>query len=369
MKYIFSVLIFLHGTIHLMGFVKGFNLASIEGLSGNITRTAAIFWLLAFILFVVSGTGYLAGKLFWPVTAIAALVISAILITGMWSETKYGMIPNLIILAVTITFLSSCSISKMVSREKDNILSGLTFSDDVLITETDIAGLPVPVYNWLKSTGIVGKPKIYCARINQTALMKMKPGQKDWYKAEALQYTTTENPAFIWTVKMNMAPVIKIKGRDKFVDGKGEMLIRMNSLVNIVNEKGEKLDEGTLQRYLGELVWLPSLATSPYITWEQIDDFTAKATMTYKETEGSGVFHFNEHGDFVKFTALRFKGNENDARRHNWVLTVDDYSFFEGIKVPSKMKATWELDEGDWTWLKLEVINIRYNDIDDLTEL
>ncbi|MDN5330561.1 MAG: hypothetical protein PWP35_2348 [Bacteroidales bacterium] len=37
------------------------------------------------------------------------------------------------------------------------------------------------------------------------------------------------------------------------------MLIKVNSLIPVVNEKGNKLDEGTLQRYLGEIVWFPSL--------------------------------------------------------------------------------------------------------------
>jgi len=221
--------------------------------------------------------------------------------------------------------------------------------------------LPAPVYKWIKTTGVIGSPPIKSAFCKQKAFMKMKPGQKKWYSAEALQYSTTSPPAFLWTVKMDMLPIIKITGRDKYIDGKGEMLIRMNSLINIVKERGEKLDEGTVQRYLGELVWLPSLAISPHISWEAIDDFSAKATLNYKGTSGSGVFYFNENGDFVKFVAMRYMGNKPDSIKYPWVLTVDEYSVFEGIKVPSKMEATWKLDEGDWTWLKLEVIDIEYN--------
>jgi hypothetical protein len=42
-------------------------------------------------------------------------------------------------------------------------------------------------------------------------------------------------------------------------------------------------------------------------------------------------------------------------------LTVDDYKVFGGIKVPSKMKATWILDDLDWTWLELEIADMEYN--------
>jgi len=166
---------------------------------------------------------------------------------------------------------------------------------------------------------------------------------------------------FSFTVKLKMNPIIKIKGRDKFVNGKGEMLIKMNSLITIVNEKGEKMDEGTMQRFLGELVWYPSFAINKHISWEYIDSNSAKATMSYKGTLASGIFHFDDDGKFVKFIANRYKGNEEDAKRYPWILTVDEYKIFEGIRVPTKMKASWELENGKWTWLELEIENIQYN--------
>jgi len=36
-------------------------------------------------------------------------------------------------------------------------------------------------------------------------------------------------------------------------------------------------------------------------------------------------------------------------------MNIPGYKLFEGIKVPAIMSATWKLDEGDWTWMKLEV--------------
>ena len=361
MKYFLSTLIFLHAAIHLMGFVKGFKLAQIQSLSSEISATSAIFWFLAFALFVISVMGFLLEKNLWLVFAVLAVIISSVLIINTWSDAKFGMIPNIIVLVVVMISLSSLSMNKMITRETDEILYAVKTSDPAIITDSDIQELPVPVQRWIQNTGMIGKPAIQSAYIKQKALMKMKPEQKDWIPAEAEQYTVMDVPAFIWTVSMNMAPLIKIKGRDKFVDGKGEMLIKMNSLFNVVNEKGERMDEGTLQRYLGELVWLPSLALSPYIAWEAIDNYSAKATMKYNGTSGSGTFYFDEKGDFIKFIALRYKGNDADAKRYPWILTVDDYAVFEGIKVPSKMKATWKLEERDWTWLDLEITDIKYN--------
>ena len=360
-KYAFSIIIFLHGAIHLMGFVKGFSLYDIENLPDTISRTQGVLWFVAFVLFALSGTGFFYDRSFWTFTAVAGLVLSSVLIAGMWHEARFGMIPNLVILVVAVHSLTACSMQKIANRETSMILTPVTIPGDDIISQDDLKVLPEPVSRWLMTTGITGKPPIRVARCEQSALLRMKPGQKEWYTAQALQYSTTENPSFIWTVKMKISPLISIEGRDKFVDGKGEMLIRMNSVLNVVNEKGSMLDEGTLQRFLGELVWLPSLALSPYITWEEIDRHSALATMSYMGTTGSGVFHFSEDGEFVKFVAMRYMGNEPGSQRYPWIITADAYSVFDGIRVPSRMEATWKLDEGDWTWLKLEVSDIKYN--------
>ncbi len=260
-----------------------------------------------------------------------------------------------------LLLFASCSMHKMIEQEKAEILSSVKEGEAPIVTEERIQSLPEPVKKWLKTTGIVGRPEIRRGWLSQSAQMTMKPDQKKWYTAKAKQLFTTDPPAFLWTVRMKMNPLISIKGRDKFVDGKGEMRIRMNSLINVVHETGEKIDEGTLQRYLGEIVWYPTAALSPYITWESIDEFSAKATMRYNGTEGSGTFYFNEKGDFIRFSAMRYKENTSDARRYEWIISVRKYAVMDGVKIPVEMDATWKLEDGDWTWLKLTIDKIIYD--------
>jgi len=361
MKYIFSIIVFIHGAIHLMGFVKGFKLGEIQNLSSDISKISAIFWLVSFALFAMSAIGFLLDKNFWLFFTVLAVVISSVLIISTWSDSKFGMIANLLILIVAVFSFTNLRFSNKVETEIAQILAHTKTINETTVSEQEISDLPEPVKRWLEVSGVVGKEKINSVWLKQKAKMKMKPEQENWNDATAEQYFTVQNPAFIWKVKMKMLPFIKIAGRDKFVDGKGEMQIKMFSLLNIVNEKGSKMDEGTLQRYLGEMVWFPSAALSPFITWEAIDNRSAKAKMDYQGTKGSGTFHFNENGDFIRYSALRFKGNEVDAERYEWVIDVREHAVKNGIKIPVKMTATWKLDEGDWTWLDLEITEITYN--------
>ena len=363
MKIGFLIIVSLHGLIHLLGFIKGFGLKEVRELTLPISKPMGVAWLTATILFLTYAVLHLSNSKYAWLAGFFAVAISQVLIVLFWKDARFGTLPNILILIVAIISFGHFNFQKLVQRETTELLRENEVIENQTLTEKDIENLPGPVKNWLNKSGAVGQPMISVGKVKQKIEMKMKPDQEDWMSATAEQYSTITTPAFIWSVDVKMNLFLYAVGRDKFENGKGEMLIKMNSLVNVVNEKGMKIDEGALQRYLGEMVWFPSLAVSPYVTWEQIDDNTVKATMNYKGTSGSGTFYFNADGDVVKFSALRFKGNEEDAKRHPWIMDISDYSSFEGIKVPSKMTATWKLDNGDWTWLKMEVTDIKYNNI------
>jgi len=361
MKYIFALIIFFHGAIHILGFVKAFNLAPIQQLTMPVSKISGSFWLLASILFILSGIAYLIKWPWWSILAMLAVTLSLVLTIAVWNDAKFAIIPNLIILFVAGIALSQLIFEKKIADEITQIYAPSAGVETSKVTPEQLAELPVPVAKWLKVSGLVGKEKIHSVWLKQKAKMKMKPEQENWNDAIAEQVFSIQNPAFVWKVNLNMTPFINIAGRDKFVDGKGEMQIKLFSLLNIVNEKGIKMNEGSLQRFLGEIVWFPSAALSPFISWESIDSNTAKATMEYKGTKGSGTFYFNEKGDFVRYSALRFKGNEADAKRYEWIIDVSEHAVVNEVKIPVKMTATWKLDEGDWTWLDLEITDIKYN--------
>lgn len=250
---------------------------------------------------------------------------------------------------------------KKILNELNQILQDNAIIENDLLQKEDIQHLPAPVRRWLEISGAVGKDKVKSVWLKQEFLIKLKPEQKKWYKATAYQLFNTQNPSFIWTLKLKMAPFLVITGCDKFTDGKGEIQMKLNKIISLSQNTGDKIDEGTLQRYLGETIWFPSAMINPFIKWEEADMFSAKATMTYKNTSGSGVFHFNSQGYFEKFSALRYKDNTVGSARLEWIISAQKYSDINGIKIPVVLNATWMLDSGPWTWCNIEVTEIKYN--------
>ena len=231
-----------------------------------------------------------------------------------------------------------------------------------MITKQMINELPNSVQKWLLNSGIIGKKPIRSVFLQQELQLKMKPRQKEWYNAKAKQCFTIEPPAFSWSLDLKIKSLIPIVGKDKFENGKGEMCINLFSIIPLVNLKdNSKLNQAALQRYLAEIVWFPSAALSPFISWVQITDTSVKATMSYLGTKGSGTFYFNKNGDFEKFEAMRYKDVEENSEPKLWTVKTIKTEERNGIRIPVELNADWKLENGNWTWLKLKINEINYN--------
>lgn len=266
-----------------------------------------------------------------------------------------------LILIIAIIGFSLWNFNLQVNQERKTILSENIMTEQKMVTEDLIKHLPIPVKRWLDYSGVIGKKQIETVYLRQKGFMKLKPDQKDWMEAEAEQYFTINRPSFIWNVRTSMIG-IPVVGRDLFKDGQGSMQIKLAGLLPVVNvADNSKINESTIQRYLGEIIWFPSAALSDYIKWEPIDDYSARATMSYGGSAGSAVFHFDSIGKLTKFVALRYRDIE-DTNPTEWVATVKKYKNTNGINIPTKLEISWNLEDGIFTWYKFEIYNVLYDD-------
>lgn len=264
-----------------------------------------------------------------------------------------------IIIFVSVSFIGNLVFNKNVDNEI-KVLFNKVKNKRSHISKADIEVLPQNVQRWLKYAQIIGKEKVTSVRLKQKATMRLEI-DKRWMPVQAEQYFTPEEPSFIWKANIKMAPLFHIVGRDIYTEGKGNMLIKFLSLFNVANSKGKKINQGTLLRYLAEMVWFPTAVVNNFITWEEIDTKHAKATMTYKEVIASGVLTFNDKGEVINFEAERYGEFDNKFRLELWSISLYAYKKFDGIKVPTKGDVTWKLKTGNFNWFNFEVTQIEYN--------
>jgi hypothetical protein len=360
MKIVFALLLVLHGLIHMMGFAKAFQLASINQLTQSISKPMGMLWVLTSILFILSAFVFLIKKEYWFLIAISAIVLSQILIIIYWKDAKFGSILNVIILLVSISAFGNYAFNLMVKKEADTIIANSS-NNSTIIYKEDCNQLPEIVQKWMQTSGVIGSKKAVSARLKQIGQMRTKRESK-WMPFIATQYYNIEKPSFIWFTEVDVMPAIKMIGRDKFYNNKGEMLIKLASIIPIVDESNnEQINSGTMLRFLGEVCWFPSSALNDYIIWETIDAKSAKATLTINQKSVSGLFTFTLNGDMVSFEADRYYGGGKNAKLEKWVISVEEYKVFEGSKIPYKCHVTWKLKEGDFIWLILEIVDMEYN--------
>jgi hypothetical protein len=89
-------------------------------------------------------------------------------------------------------------------------------------------------------------------------------------------------------------------------------------------ETGPEMDRSALLTILAEALLVPGYAIQPYITWTPMDDRSAAATIRHGAVEASGVFHFDEAGDVVRFESEdRYQSSGEDGRcRGAWMSSA-----------------------------------------------
>ena len=361
MKIAFVGFVLIHGLIHLMGFIKAFDIAQIEALSKSVSKTSGLMWLMSCLLFssfaIMIWSDYSRAHWF----GFLAVTLSQVLVFMHWNDAKWGSGANLIILIGVILICGQNNFNGQVRSELDSLKQIAPTVEGQVIKKEDLDTLPVPVRNWLEQSGAVGRPAVKDVCINQKLRLRMNESDEGWKNASAIQYSFKDPPAFHWTLDMKMSPWSFVVGRDMYVNGKGNMLIKLYGLFKVADASGPKIDEATLQRYLSEIVWMPSFALNGHISWEDIDEHSAKATMTYKGVHGSGIFRFARDGSFIEFSTDRFKDSGPGAKRLPWVIAVEQNRTFQGIKIPSEVNVSWVLNETKWTWLEVKVENVHYS--------
>jgi len=154
---------------------------------------------------------------------------------------------------------------------------------------------------------------------------------------------------------------LPVRGLDEWHDGLGRMEIRVAGLIPVVDARGPRIDEGSLLRWLGEMVWFPSAALSPSVSWTPIDDSRARATLRLGDVEGSAEFTIDAQGRFVSMEAMRYLGGGADSKRERWVVPATAWKRFDGVQIPVEGEVVWKLPLGDFSYFRWKILDVRFD--------
>ena len=149
----------LHGLIHVLGFVKAFDLAKLDALKRPISRPMGIAWLLAAALIIA--TALLPATSWSWVLATAALIVSQLVISRSWSDARFGTLANVVLLLVAVHAAFATGPFGLRAEYRRAVEDEARRPREPgVVTEADLARLPEPVQRYLRVAGVVGKPRV-----------------------------------------------------------------------------------------------------------------------------------------------------------------------------------------------------------------
>lgn len=257
---------------------------------------------------------------------------------------KAYIIICIFILLAFLFFFGFYRFQDAVSREKDMLFKQHSKRQNI-ITNQHLKNLPNPLKTYLKKVGVLVKFKDGHVTFKQQGRIKTAQ-EKGWTHFRAKQYMTASTPNFIWS-----AQAYPMFIRDKCINGKGEIKVNLFGLKNIAKSDGSKTDESALARCLGELIFYPLGFLSDEISWEVLNDQSLKAKLKINGLQTEGIFYFNEEGLISHYESKRYMNETLE----DFTGIAEDYKTMGGLLIPTRMKAIWNLKDGDFEYFQATI--------------
>jgi len=277
------------------------------------------------------------------------------------------IIVTLIILLISlVSFGLFLMKNEFTNRVKNDFSANNTLATDIL-TENDIAHLPLIVQKYLHYTKSVGQPKIKNFRAEFTGGIRNKP-EEEYMKLQSVQYNFYQKPSryfFLKAAKMG----IPATALHFYQNGTATFEVNLLNWLKVVDAKGDKLNQGETVTLFNDMCCIaPAALIDRRIKWEITGDTTVKAIFTNEKITVSAVLYFTKKGELVNFVSNdRYDTDGKQYNNYPWETPLENYKMINGYFLPTKVKLIYLKPEGDFTYGEFEYKSLKYNltSIDD----
>jgi hypothetical protein len=348
----FAVIVLIHGALHLIGATSEWGWA----------------WIAAAVLVVAAGVLVLwRVDWSWIVLGVAAVGSEAVIATS-WSDARAGTAGNAImLLAAGYGFVARGPRSLHAQYRRlaaaANARSAAAPPD--VVTEADLEGLPAPLAAYLRTCGVVGKPRVTSFRATIHGRVRGGPDEP-WMRFTGEQVNTFgERPERFFLIDATRRG-LPIDVLHAFTDH-ATMRARLCAAVPIVDGSGPEMDRAETVTLFNDMCLLaPAALLDADVTWQEVDDRLVKGTFRRGTQEVSAdlVFDFDHRlVDFESDDRFRSSSDGHTFTRTRWSTPVQEYADFDGRRLVSRGDAVWHPGPpvGQFAYLEFVVDAISYD--------
>jgi hypothetical protein len=362
LKTIFTIIIILHGLIHLLGFVKAYGYADISALTKDISKPMGIIWLIATVLLVITAVLFMRKNDTWVYFGLVSVIVSQAMIFIYWQDAKFGTIVNILMLIVIFFGFFHLNFKNKYKAEVTAALAQTSDIPPAILTEEDIKHVPPLVQKYLHYTQSIGKPKIHNFKVDLTGKIRSHEA-KDWMPLTSEQYNfiSSTTRLFFLDATKSMLPV---SGLHSFKQGSAFMDIRLLSMYKVQYMEGKEMDISETVTFFNDLCCMaPAALIDERIKWMETEGNKVKATFTSNGITISAWLHFNEKGELVDFVSEdRYAANsDGTSTQLRWSTPLRDYKEIHGYRLASYAEAIYTYPDGDFTYATFTIKDISVN--------
>lgn len=362
MKIILSVLVAIHGAIHLIGFAKAFGYAKDVPITQSISGAVGVVWLLSSLCFIATALLIVVSNEYWWVAGTLAVVSSQSLIFSTWNDTSFGTIANIIIVVAIALAFGSWHFRRLYETDvKQQLEVHTTVTNDIL-TEQDIGFLPEPVKKYIRYTGSIGKPKVRNFRIDFEGKIRSED-KTPWMPFQSEQHNFLQQSLRLFFLHAEMKR-LPVTGYHRYKNGEAFMDIRLLSLIKVQYQDGEEMGVAETVTFFNDMcVMAPATLIDHRITWNEVVGNKVLATFTTNGISISAWLHFNEEGQLINFVSEDRHALMPDGtmQKYRWSTPVKDYADYNGIKLASFAEAVYDYPEGPFVYGQFHLQQVIYN--------
>jgi len=205
----------------------------------------------------------------------------------------------------------------------------------------DIVDLPAPVRRYFETVLQTGQRHVEQVRLDQKGDFRRGDTDASWRPFTARQFYTVSPPGYVWDAEIDLLPFASVRVFDAYVAGEGRLRADLFGCVPIASAgPTPRMNEAELQRYLSETPWFPTaLLPAAGVTWDGVDDRTARATIDDGDVTATALFHFDEEGYLTLLTADRYR-QDIDAVA-SWTGRYRAYEERDGMQIPTQAEVAW----------------------------
>jgi hypothetical protein len=164
--------------------------------------------------------------------------------------------------------------------------------------------LPIPVQRYFRFVFPGKVPSYSVVRLAASGEFR-RPLTEGFNATTARQVIATGVPALMFSATTPVAPAVWARAYDFYADGEMEMKAKILSTLTVVDEKQTpSLNQISLRRWLLESALYPvSLLPGGPVTWEALDDNSARAVVSHQGMRATMVAHFASDGQMTHMQA------------------------------------------------------------------